>query len=140
MVLRAIKGIVHAILHLALVLATTCLLLVLALGLGWLAYQARYADRIYQGVTLQGLPLGGLTPSEARELVAVEYEAGNLPIVSLRTAQQAWTVSLADMGGDVGLGIPPCKRRGCSAAAGYSCKTCSCAGGCSGRDTGSCPP
>jgi len=99
MFLRALEAVVHTILHLALLLATVCLVVVSALGLGWLAYQAHYADRIYQGVTVQGLSVGGLTPEDARELVIREYGAAAQPLVLLRTAQQAWTISLGDMGG-----------------------------------------
>ncbi len=100
MVGRAFERFLRTVLHLALLLATVCLMLVSAVGLGWLAYQARYADRIYQGVTIQGIEVGGLTPGEARELVTREYGAAAQPLVSLRTAQQAWTISLRDMGGE----------------------------------------
>jgi len=100
MVRRALEGFAHAIFHLALLLVTTCLVLLAAVGLGWLAYQARYAQTIYQGVTVQGIPVGGLTPQEARDLLTEEYGVAAQPMVSLRTSQQSWLVSLRDMGGN----------------------------------------
>jgi vancomycin resistance protein YoaR len=95
---HALTRLASAIIHLELLLTTTCLVLWSALGLAWLAYQAHHAERIYQGVTVQGIPVGGLTPREARELVTREYSTAARPLVSLYTTQQAWTISLGDMG------------------------------------------
>ncbi len=80
-----------------------CLGLAIA-GLGFLVYQARYATRIYQGVRILGVEVGGLSRDAALDLV--ERELGNdcLPYVSLYAGDQVWTVSPRALGGHLKLG------------------------------------
>ncbi|OGO06716.1 MAG: hypothetical protein A2Y73_02895 [Chloroflexi bacterium RBG_13_56_8] len=75
------------------------LVIVLVGGVGFLAYQICYGSRIYQGVRILGRDVGGLSSSEALEVVSQELGGEQLPYVSLHTADQVWTVSLQEMGG-----------------------------------------
>jgi vancomycin resistance protein YoaR len=62
-------------------------------------YQFRYADRIYEGVEVAGIPLGGLTLDEATKLLrsrlAIPPTASP---VTLRYDTRSWTFSPGDLG------------------------------------------
>ncbi len=73
--------------------------LMLVVGFAVIAYQSRYADRIYEGVTIQGIPVGGLTKAEARALLEERLNVQGLPYVSLYTADREWMVSTGTLGG-----------------------------------------
>ncbi|NLG51737.1 MAG: hypothetical protein GX552_16655 [Chloroflexi bacterium] len=73
--------------------------LLLVAGVAVIAYETRYADRMYEGVTIQGVPVGGLTKAEARTLVEQRLNGDGLPYVSLYTAEREWTVSTQSLGG-----------------------------------------
>jgi vancomycin resistance protein YoaR len=79
------------------------LILISAAGLATLLYNGRYAGRIYAGVTIQGVDVGGLLPAEALQRVRRELGSGGLPYISLRTGGQDWLVSAEMMGGYLDL-------------------------------------
>lgn len=86
--------------------AALWLLLVLALaacGVALLAYGARYADRIYEGVHIMGVEVGGLTREEALRRVQLALSARQLPYLSLKTAEREWTLSAADLGAELAV-------------------------------------
>ncbi|MBM3189353.1 MAG: hypothetical protein FJZ90_11605 [Chloroflexi bacterium] len=69
------------------------------LGLALLAYGWAYANRIFQGVTILGVHVGGLSPDEALQRVSSTRSGCSLPYVSLTGQDQEWTLSLCDLGG-----------------------------------------
>lgn len=78
------------------------LLIVALAGLGLLAYGARYSGRIYEGVTIQGVSVGGLLPKEALAL-AHDKLTESLPYVSLQVGERNWILSIRDLGGYLDL-------------------------------------
>lgn len=76
------------------------LLIVVALaGIATLAYEAHHAGRIYRGISILGVEVGGLNREQARDTVQRELGSENLPYVSLSAADRNWTVSLHELGG-----------------------------------------
>jgi len=76
-----------------------CLLLIVVIAsVGFLAYQARYARRMYQGVRVLGVDVGGLSRQEALDLVEREIGNMSLPYVHLHAGQKEWTISTATLG------------------------------------------
>lgn len=61
------------------------------------AYQQRYTDRIYPGVSVYGVDLSGLTVNEAAAAIPIRLPAANLPI-TLRDGERAWSCSWANVG------------------------------------------
>ena len=72
-------------------------------GLAYLAYSARYAGRIYEGVSILGVDVSGLSRQEALERVDQELGPARLPYVALQAGEQVWTVSSGDLGGYLNL-------------------------------------
>jgi vancomycin resistance protein YoaR len=86
--------------------AALWLLLVLAVaacGLALISYGARYAERIYEGVNVMGIEVGGLTQEEALRRLQVALSARQLPYVSLTTLERDWTLSAGDLGAELAL-------------------------------------
>lgn len=73
--------------------------LLLVAGFAVIAYETRYADYIYEGITIRGIPVGGLTRAEARAMLEQKLNGAGLPYVSLYTAEREWTVSTQSLGG-----------------------------------------
>jgi len=80
-----------------------CLMIVVVAGVGFLGYQAHYAGRIYQGVRILGVDVGGLAREEALDLVESELGSESLPYVSLAVGEHKWTVSAKELGGYLNL-------------------------------------
>ena len=72
-------------------------------GLGLLIYGARYATRIYEGVSILGVNVGGLTVEQARARVARLLQEEGLCYLRLRASGQEWIVSAQDIGGTFAL-------------------------------------
>ena len=64
--------------------------------LAW--YQWRYADKIYPGVSVGGVPLGGLTVDEAESVIMDALTPYPGPDVTLRFGDQQWILSAGDLG------------------------------------------
>ncbi len=61
-------------------------------------YQLRYADRIYEGVRVSGIPLGGLTVDEAAIAIRDGFTPYRGAPVTMRYGTRSWSFSLADLG------------------------------------------
>lgn len=80
----------------------TCLLAMLVLGSALLVYGAFHSTRIYRGISMMGIPIGGLTRDQARSQLG-DALGDALPYVSLYTGQDEWTISLRELGGQFDL-------------------------------------
>ncbi len=78
----------------------TLALVVLLLATGMALYRASHSGRVYTGVTIQGIDVGGLTPEEAATALrdAAPYSSsGQLTLVDPRTGQE-WSFTPAQLG------------------------------------------
>jgi len=91
---RIIYWIIQLIVFVAYVLATTVLVVSLMVRI----YEWRYQDRIYPGVTVWGLDLGGLGLNEAMALLDHRFNPYQGELLTLRHGQQSWQVSPSDLG------------------------------------------
>lgn len=71
---------------------------VLAASLAVLAYEWRYQDRIYPGVTVLDFDLGGLELNEATTLLDQHFNPYQREQLTLRYGQQSWMVWPSDLG------------------------------------------
>jgi vancomycin resistance protein YoaR len=73
-------------------------LFVLVVLAGVLAYQYRYADRVYEGVRVAGIPLGGMSLEEATASIrdGLTPYPGN-PI-TLQDGERSWALTPAELG------------------------------------------
>ncbi|MGH2542286.1 MAG: peptidoglycan binding domain-containing protein, partial [Ardenticatenaceae bacterium] len=72
-------------------------LLLLAAAIGW-RYQAIHAGRIFHGVSVNGVPLGGRTPSEAAAILPARLPLSGDEHLVLRVAGKSWSATMADLG------------------------------------------
>jgi vancomycin resistance protein YoaR len=79
------------------------LLSVVAVGAVGLTYQTAHAQRYYQGVSVYGTQIGGLTRAEAKPLLQEQMAASQMPYIALQGVGQAWTLSLSALGGTFDL-------------------------------------
>ena len=84
---------------LTLALLATVLAAVTVVGLGVLVYQTQYATRIYRGVYVLGVHVGGMTRTEAEAALESQWVEGGLPYVALTAGDQHWVVSTQTLGG-----------------------------------------
>lgn len=75
------------------------LLIVSLAGVGLLAYGARYTDLIFEGVTVQGVDVGGLSREAAQRQVQEMLSDQGMPYVSLYMGTGDWGVSTDTLGG-----------------------------------------
>lgn len=61
-------------------------------------FQMRYAGRIYPGVSVAGIPIGGLAPSEAEARLEEAYQYPEPLWPTLIYGEQRWKVAPADLG------------------------------------------
>jgi vancomycin resistance protein YoaR len=71
---------------------------VLVASLAVLVYEWRHQDRIYPGVTVLGLDLGGLELDEAMALLDRHFNPYQGEQLTLRYGQRSWQVSASDLG------------------------------------------
>jgi len=76
---------------------------VIATGTIALGYQAAYATRFYEGISISGVHVGGLDQDEARDLLERRLAPAESPYVRLESASGAWTLSLSTLGGSFDL-------------------------------------
>ena len=87
------------------------LFLVLAAGLftivalaGALAYQYHYAGRVYEGVQVAGIPLGGMTLEESTAAISDGLTPYPGDTITLHDGERSWTLTPADLGVSVDVG------------------------------------
>jgi len=78
------------------------LLLVGLILLGW-TYEAWCADRVYPGVRVWDIPIGGKRPDEAAALLQERMDVLQRPVFVLRGPDRSWGVRPADLG--LGLAV-----------------------------------
>ncbi|MBC8249442.1 MAG: VanW family protein [Anaerolineales bacterium] len=91
---RTIHWITQLVIFTAYVLASTALVAALMVRI----YEWRYQDRIYPGVTVWGLDLGGLGLNEAMALLDHRFNPYRGDQLTLRHDEQSWQVSPSDLG------------------------------------------
>jgi vancomycin resistance protein YoaR len=91
---RIIYWVIQLIVFVAYVLVTTVLVASLMVRI----YEWRYQDRIYPGVTVWGLDLGGLGLNEAMTLLDHQFNPYQGEQLTLRHGQQSWQVSPSELG------------------------------------------
>lgn len=74
-----------------------------AVGVAFLTYNHRYAGRIYGGISIAGLPIGGLTRQEALKALRERLPPGVLPPAVLYTADREWLVTANSLGAEFAL-------------------------------------
>ncbi len=82
------------------------LLAVIALawgGAAFLAYNARHTDRIFDGVQILGVDVGGLTQEQALQRVRAALGPEQLPYLRLTTLERDWLLPATDLGAEFDL-------------------------------------
>lgn len=78
------------------------LLLLLVAGVGGLAiYAASHADHVFAGVSVAGIPLGGLTEAEAAAELEARFEAYAATPITLSLNEQSFTITPAELGAEL---------------------------------------
>jgi vancomycin resistance protein YoaR len=67
-------------------------------GVALWQYQNEYNGKILPGVTVNGVPLGGLTPDEAEAVLRDRLVVGDNATLTLTAANQSWTATSLDLG------------------------------------------
>lgn len=81
---------------LALLAAVFFFFFFLAVGFG--VYQVWFAGRVYPGVTMLGVDLGGLTPRQAEEKIADSFPYAQNGLIILQSAEKTWEYTPANLG------------------------------------------
>jgi vancomycin resistance protein YoaR len=79
-------------------LLVTALIGIISAGILWIGYQARYQGRIYKGVTIGKIAVGGLTMTEAMAKLQQELSAEQMPYLVFTSDDRSWTVSPSVLG------------------------------------------
>lgn len=90
---------VRLMLALGVMLAT----LLMIAGLALLGYGYYYSDRILPGLSVQQVPVGGLSRQQALAKLEEALVVQELPYVRLESGDQAWIYSTATLGGSLDL-------------------------------------
>lgn len=61
-------------------------------------YQLWYSDRIYPGVSMLGMDLGGLTPREAEEVISASFPYPQNGSITLKYQDKSWDFTPAGLG------------------------------------------
>jgi vancomycin resistance protein YoaR len=94
----SLRRIIYWIIQLVVFVAYVLVTIVLVVSLVVRIYEWRYEDRIYPGVTVWGLDLGGLGLNEAMVLLDHQFNPYQGEPLILRHGQQSWQVSPSDLG------------------------------------------
>lgn len=94
----SLRRIIHLITQLAIFVAYVLAINVLAVSVTVLIYEWRHQDRIYPGVTVLGLDLGGLELKEVMALLDRQLNPYQGEQLTLHYGQQSWQVSPSDLG------------------------------------------
>jgi len=71
---------------------------VLAAIIALIVFEASYVGRIFPGVQMWGLDLGGMRPDEATLALEARFPYANQPMITLRDGDRMWTVRPAELG------------------------------------------
>lgn len=87
------------LLRAALIFATLLVWLAALAGIsGILAYQYTYEGRVFEGVSVRGIDLSGLTLPEAEERLKVAFDPYPLMPIGVRYGDQTWNLTAEDLG------------------------------------------
>ncbi len=75
----------------------------LAAGAVAWAFEAHYRGRIYPGIDVLGVPVGGLSPERAQQRLGQALGPENLPSVLLQAPEKEWLLSTTALGGHLEL-------------------------------------
>ncbi len=89
---RPLARVAAALCRLALALCVVLLTLLLSLGGFLWAYQARYQETILPGVSILGVPVGGLSRAQALERLQRALAGRGWLYIILQIAEGAWVV------------------------------------------------
>lgn len=62
------------------------------------AYELRYNERVYEGVSVAGIPLGGLTQAEAARTIADQLTPFPGAAITVRYGARTWSLTPAELG------------------------------------------
>jgi len=85
-------------LRLAMLLLTGVALLLIVLALAVAVFQARYAGRVYPGVSAFGLDLGGLSAGEAARALDGRFVYDEQAIFTFRDGERFWQLTAGELG------------------------------------------
>lgn len=77
---------------------TGTILLMVVLVIFLVAYQLRYTDTIYPGVSVSGVPLAGMTAQEAVAALSGSFTYDDDAIFTLRDGDKFWQMTAGDLG------------------------------------------
>jgi len=75
----------------------------IVLGIAIALYENHYQDRIYAGVSVLGVHLGGLSRDAARARLGDSLQEGTLPYIVLYSGAEEWVVAAEELGGYLDL-------------------------------------
>ncbi|MBC7235842.1 MAG: VanW family protein [Chloroflexi bacterium] len=93
------RGIARALISFMMLAA----LLVALVGAAFLAYNVYYAGRIFAGVSIQGVQVGGLYPAQAWQRLHAALDGACYPYIRLHSSEGEWTLSTRDLGARIDL-------------------------------------
>jgi vancomycin resistance protein YoaR len=86
----------------SLLLLLTVELVALVVTIAVFAFEASFAGRVYPGISVAGLPVGGLSLEQARSKVEAELPSYMPGYLKLRYEDQTWSIPLRDLGLSLG--------------------------------------
>ncbi|MCA9915833.1 MAG: peptidoglycan binding domain-containing protein, partial [Anaerolineae bacterium] len=92
------RGINPWLIRLPILLFTGGILVVVVLVLFFLAFQMRYQERVYPGISTMGISLGDLTQDEAAAELAQSFTYGAQTVFTFRDGDRYWQLTAADLG------------------------------------------
>ncbi len=72
--------------------------ILLAAVLAVVVFEAYYAERIYPGVQVWGLDLGGMRPEDATLSLEAHFPYSSQPMITLRDGERTWSVRPSELG------------------------------------------
>jgi vancomycin resistance protein YoaR len=88
----------HLLVQILLTLLTGSIFFVIFLFLSSVLYQVWYNDRIFPGVSMLGVDLGGLTPREAEDVISASFPYPQNGSVKLKYQDKSWDYKPAGLG------------------------------------------